>query len=120
MKFRVKHCNIELWSITEKEWFLGLRIEATQGDKTTMAHHPVTVAELIVHLAMQEPTRVVVLQSDAEGNGYRYMHGLWTGAFDPDSEAAGLERLTQEDEEEGYSKEDIVRGKPCVVLFPGE
>jgi len=76
----------------------------------------ITVAQLIEDLKLQDPSRIVVLSKDAEGNNYAPLHAIDTASYS-DGEI-GLEKLTKEDEESGYTEEDVVEGKPAVVLWP--
>lgn len=83
-----------------------------------------TVAELIAELIKMDPTRIVVLQKDAEGNGYSPLAGANdNAAYEQETKWFGQvkrQRLSAEDKERGYTKADIC-GKdaiPCVVLWP--
>lgn len=66
--------------------------------------------------------RIVILQKDAEGNGYSPLEGIddessyqaettWCGEV-------GIERLTPELKKDGYTEEDVVDGEPALVLYP--
>jgi hypothetical protein len=81
-----------------------------------------TVKELIELLkVVQDQDRIVVMQKDAEGNGYSPLYCLSLGAYDAETTwygEVGLEVLTAEDEARGYSHEDVVDGEPCIVLEP--
>lgn len=82
-----------------------------------------TVKELIEELQAMDPDRVVILQKDAEGNGYSPLRGAddncryiaettWYGAVKH-------ERLSDEDRAAGYGTEDVTHlGVPACVLFP--
>lgn len=83
-----------------------------------------TVAELIAELQTMDPTRVVVLQKDAEGNGYSPLqgaddnaaygaHSTWTGDV-------GRQTLSDDDRSNGYDDGDLAPAGavPCVVLYP--
>lgn len=80
------------------------------------------VRALIAILEKMDPERVVILQKDAEGNGYSPLEGAddnclyaadstWSGEV-------GHERLTEKDRKQGYTDEDIGHGEKAVVLFP--
>ncbi len=74
------------------------------------------VKQLIAKLQKEDPKRLVVCSTDAEGNSHSPLYSLWTGAY-KDGEV-GLEKLTPELELDGYTEEDVVRGKPCLILNP--
>ena len=78
---------------------------------------PITVAQLIEDLKLQDPNRIVVLSKDPEGNGYSPFCNLSTASYSKGQ--IGLEKLTEEDKKSGYTKEDVLKGKPAVVLWPG-
>ena len=86
------------------------------GEKDEM-----TVKELRELLSEYEDDRVVVLASDAEGNNYSPCCGGWSGsylAYSTWSGEMGLEKLTDEDREAGYSEEDVINGVPALCLRP--
>ena len=83
-----------------------------------------TVRELIAILTPMDPDRIVVLQKDAEGNGYS---PLRDGGVDDNAVYAAettwhgevyIETLTPALERGGYTEEDTGSGVPCVVLVP--
>lgn len=68
------------------------------------------VKEFIEKLQRQDPERVVVLQSDPEGNSFSPLDSFWIGAYRPVttwSGEAGLDELTEQDIESGYCEEDV-------------
>lgn len=83
------------------------------------------VKELIEELKKVDGDRVIILQKDAEGNGYSPLAGLdsevnyradstWSGDI-------GYQKLTPELRKQGYSDGDIISGdgaEPALVLFP--
>lgn len=79
-----------------------------------------TVKELIDQLSECDPNRLVVIAKDSGGNGYSPLWKFWEGAYRADttySGEMGLEKLTPEDENDGYSEEDVIRdGVPAIVL----
>lgn len=80
-----------------------------------------TVRELIEFLQTEDPRRLVIIAKDAEGNGHSPLSSYWTGAYAADSTwsgEVGLEELTKEDKEAGYSEEDIIKGVPALILAP--
>ena len=81
-----------------------------------------TVKELIAELKKHDPDRLVILQKDAEGNGFSPLEDVSTGAYLADSTWGGeiyLEELTPELEAEGYSSDDVAEdGRKSVVLCP--
>ncbi len=67
---------------------------------------------------MKHPERIVVNQTDSEGNGYYEVSGIWKGLFDSGEGEVGIEKLTNELRKEGYGKEDIPEnGKPAIILY---
>lgn len=80
-----------------------------------------TVKKLISLLKKEDPKRVVVLSSDSEGNSFSLLADLVTSAYREDEEGynkVGLEKLTPALREMGYTEEDIVPGKPALILYP--
>lgn len=81
-----------------------------------------TVSALIKRLQVEDPKRIVVMSSDAEGNSYSPLSSLGTAAYRADttwSGQIGLEELTAADRKGGYSDEDLLEGgKPALVLYP--
>lgn len=72
-----------------------------------------TVAELIEELKALDPAALVVLQKDAEGNGYSPLAGADPAVYEAESTWSG----------QAYSEEDVADGygegcPPCVVLHP--
>lgn len=64
-----------------------------------------------------DPERIIVLASDAEGNSYSVLGGGYEYTY-KDGEI-GLEKLTEKDKKAGYSEEDVLEGgKKAIVLFP--
>lgn len=80
------------------------------------------VKALIAILKKMDPDRVVVLQKDAEGNGYSPLEGVDDNAlYSADSTwsgEVGYERLSKKMRAQGYGDEDIGHGEKAVVLFP--
>jgi len=74
------------------------------------------VKELKALLEEEDPERVVVLSQDAEGNGFSLLSAVEHYAFD--GEDIGLEVLTPELMEQGYSEEDVMKAQPALVLWP--
>lgn len=82
-----------------------------------------TVQELIDQLnAIEDKTRIVIMQKDSEGNGYSPLEDMddnctyvaestWHGDV-------GIEHLTDELRRRGFTEEDQNGGVPCLVLGP--
>lgn len=69
----------------------------------------------------EDPDALVIMQRDAEGNGYSPFSGYWRGAYEAETTwrgHAGIASLTEELREQGYSEDDVVRGHKAVVLKP--
>jgi hypothetical protein len=81
-----------------------------------------TVKELIQTLQeVENQDRLVVCQSDPEGNEFSPLADLWEGAYKAETDwygEAGMEKLTQQDIEDGYSEEDVLDGVPAIMLVP--
>lgn len=81
-----------------------------------------TVQQLIdLLLLVEDKSRVVVLQKDAEGNGYSPLEGIEDNVvYEPQSTWSGgvTQELTPELRAMGYSDEDVGEGYPCLVLYP--
>lgn len=82
-----------------------------------------TVQELIDELqAIEDKTRIVILQKDAEGNGYSPLRGADDNAvYAAETTWHGevrYQRLTAELRQYGYDDDDVGDGAPCVVLYP--
>lgn len=76
-----------------------------------------TVKELIDLLQKEDPTRIVILSIDPEGNGYNELRDVGTSAYSEGE--IGLEELTPDLKEHGYSEEDVMEnGQKAVVLWP--
>lgn len=69
------------------------------------------VSELIDVLKAMNPEAVVVIQKDAEGNGYSPCVGAEEARYEADSTWSG-DVLSVEDEDHE------TRGVPCVVMWP--
>ena len=76
----------------------------------------ITVGDLIAELKTIDPKRIVVMSRDPEGNDYAPMYSCWEGAY-KDGEV-GLEKLTAEHKKRGYTKEDVCKGTPAMILVP--
>jgi hypothetical protein len=77
------------------------------------------VKELIKILSKENPERVVVLSMDEEGNGFSPLSGVQRASFDEDEQNIGIEELTDDHKEEGYSEYDLLEnGIPALVLWP--
>lgn len=77
-----------------------------------------TVAELIAHLQGFPADALVVQSRDAVGNGYDTTKGVSLGRYSAEDRQWGLAELTPEDEEAGYSEEDVIDGPLAVCLHP--
>lgn len=82
----------------------------------------ITVGDLITQLQQYDATRVVIMQKDGQGNGYRPLASIDDNAlYEAEATwrgAVGLERLTDELIARGYTQEDVGVGVRCVVLYP--
>lgn len=79
------------------------------------------VKELIELLQKEDPERLVVMSKDGEGNGFEELDGIQACAYDTKYQETGLEDLTPELEEVGYTEEDVLTGNTivkAVCLWP--
>jgi len=81
-----------------------------------------TVAELIERLQeIENKDRIVVMAIDEEGNGYKELsEDFWecNSIKEGHERAVGIEELTEEYEENGYSEDDVLDGEPTLVIGP--
>lgn len=84
-----------------------------------------TVAELVQVLSHFDPTDLLVMAKDAEGNDFSPLmlvedgmyraHSTWSGEI-------GLRVLTDDEREQGFTEDDIGDSEdgyvPCVILWP--
>jgi hypothetical protein len=81
------------------------------------------IKELIKYLQdFNEPERRVILQKDAEGNGYSPLYGCELSGYVEENSYSGytcLEELTPEDIAQGYTEEDVEEDcEKVLVLYP--
>jgi hypothetical protein len=77
-----------------------------------------TVKQLIERLnQVENKNRIVVMSRDPEGNGYAPLSVVDEGSAYKDGEV-GIETLTEDDRKQGYSEEDVLKGRPALVLWP--
>lgn len=86
-----------------------------------------TVKELVEILHTFQPDRLVVLSRDEEGTGYSPLADVSPAAYRVQQKMAGevgvigLEVLTPELRQKGFSAEDVIlNGIPAVVLRPSD
>jgi len=90
----------------------------------TKNNQMITVGQLKEILAEHDDDRVVILSSDAEGNRFSPLanDAIWSGAYRPKntwSGESGLDVLTNEDIESGYSEDDVITdGVKALFLVP--
>ena len=80
------------------------------------------VKDFIKLLQKEDPDRVVVMSRDAEGNGISPFSDLSTCAYVAETTwygEIGLEELTEENKEQGFSEEDVKHdGEKAICLWP--
>jgi len=79
---------------------------------------PITVKDLKKLLENVDDDRIVVLSSDPEGNSYSPFRESGEFSYDEYQGEVGLEELTKELIEDGYSENDLLNGQPALVLYP--
>jgi len=73
---------------------------------------------VVKELVRTSPEHIIVLSSDEEGNSYSPLRGIETNVMYNDGEI-GLESLTEDLKEQGYSEEDVmIDGKKAIILSP--
>jgi hypothetical protein len=75
------------------------------------------VRELIAKLQTFDQDKLVVLSADAEGNSYDTLHSVDDNYMFYQGEI-GIQTLTSELIMLGFTEEDIIDGRPCIVLSP--
>jgi hypothetical protein len=75
------------------------------------------VSELMKVLEELDPETEVVLQGDAEGNTFMSLYSYWQGGFNEEDGEAGYLELTGQLKKQGYTEEDIIKGKPAIMLW---
>lgn len=77
------------------------------------------VKEMIEQLEkIENKERIVVIQIDPEGNGFRRAHGVDDNARFKDG-ACKLQHLTDEDKRNGFTELDVMDdGEPALVVWP--
>jgi hypothetical protein len=90
--------------------------------KKDLYQHTITVGELIEKLKQEDPKRIVVMAKDSEGNSYSPLASFWAGAYCAEntwSGEVGFEKLTPEDEKDGFTEDDVLEGgRPAIILSP--
>lgn len=79
------------------------------------------IKDLIEVLQQEDPERIVICQKDAEGNSYSPLYQISTGAYKATTTwygEAGLDVLTDELRNKGFTDLDIVDGVPAIFLVP--
>lgn len=76
-----------------------------------------TVKELKSILSKYDDDLLVVMSSDAEGNGYGELFAINDNSTF-DGETIGVQNLTPKLKAKGYTEEDLGSGNPCIVLYP--
>lgn len=78
------------------------------------------VKNLIKILKKVDPETLVVLSCDEEGNRYSKLAPVdgYLNSFDEENNEIGLLSLTEDDEAAGYTEEDVITGKKCIVFWP--
>ena len=97
-------------------------LSAATGIPEGRCHEIMDIARCRLAMKTDFDRRQVVLQKDAEGNGYSPLTELYTAAYKAESTwsgEVGLEELMPEDREAGFTEEDVMEdGEPALVLRP--
>ena len=82
------------------------------------------VSELIKALEKYNPNDIVILASDAEGNGFSPLDDMSEDMYWPETAWNGsthIRELTPELQERGFTEEDLApkdQSLPCITLWP--
>ena len=76
------------------------------------------VKRLIKELKKLDPKAIVLLSGDAEGNDHMDLDIIESELVVSKDGDVGPGELTPELESYGWTKGDIIKGKPCIVFFP--
>ena len=79
------------------------------------------VKDLKKLLEKVDENRIIIMSKDGEGNGFSPLADLEESSYLADSTwsgEVGIEKLTPVLKKKGYSEEDVVYGKPALVLWP--
>jgi hypothetical protein len=91
------------------------------SENNTKKTRKMTVKELIKLLKKEDPSALVIMSKDGEGNSYSPLSSFWSGGYLADttwSGEAGLLELTEVDEVEGYTEEDVLEeGAVKAIIF---
>jgi len=76
------------------------------------------VSQLMDILENCNPDAEVIMAGDEEGNYYCNIESVDDDLYIDEDGNVGFNSITPELREEGFSDEDLVVGKECVVLIP--
>ena len=76
------------------------------------------VKQLIKILEQANPEDLVVLSRDPEGNGYMKVDEVSINSYNYNEGEIGLRQLSEAQKEKGFTDEDVMEGKSCVVVWP--
>ena len=81
-----------------------------------------TIRELIDKLNhVENKDRLVIIAKDSEGNDHSPISCFWEGNYDAKTTwwgEVGLDVLTNELVDNGYTEEDVSAGYPALILCP--
>jgi hypothetical protein len=79
------------------------------------------VRELIELLKAEDPEREVIMSKDSEGNGFSPFADLSRQSYEATTTwygEIGIEELTPELREQGFTEEDAIYDEKVIVLWP--
>lgn len=76
-------------------------------------------AKDLIKILQTDPERIIVCASDSEGNSFTEINTVEKMKYDSEERAVGMEKLTKELKEAGYSKDEVMKGgEKAWVLWP--
>jgi len=76
------------------------------------------VKDLIKHLSKANPDATVILSHDSEGNSFSPLLIVSKDNNRYSDGEMGLDHLTKDLKEQGFTEEDLLEGEEAVVLWP--
>ena len=76
------------------------------------------VKKLIKALRDFDQDAVIILAKDPAENAHSPLCDMWFGSYSAKRGIVGLQELTEELAAEGYTEDDVLKGKKAVILIP--
>jgi len=76
-------------------------------------------AKQLIKILQEDPEREIVIAADSEGNFFDTVTCVEKYKYSKRDQEIGMEELTQDDIDAGYTKEDLMKGGvKAFVLWP--